>query len=236
MYNTYNKTRYKQRGDNMELTPAALASYIDHTLLKPDASISMIEKLCDEALQYGFYSVCANPYWVPFCVNKLRGTGIKICTVVGFPLGANESRVKAFEARSAIENGADEIDMVINIGALKSGNLKAVEEDLIAVKQACSQTTVTKAIIEACLLTDEEKVLVSKIIKEVGYDFVKTSTGFSKGGATTHDVSLIRRTVGPEMGIKAAGGIRTFEDAKLMIISGATRLGTSASVKIVTNQ
>ncbi|BER93488.1 deoxyribose-phosphate aldolase [Atrimonas thermophila] len=220
----------------MELTPTTLASYIDHTLLKPDASISMIEKLCDEALQYGFYSVCVNPYWVPFCVNKLRGTEVKVCTVVGFPLGANESRVKAFEARSAIENGADEIDMVINIGALKSGDLKAVEEDLKVVKQACSQTTVLKAIIEACLLTDEEKVLVSKIIKEVGYDFVKTSTGFSKGGATTYDVSLIRRTVGPEMGIKAAGGIRTFEDAKLMILSGATRLGTSASVKIVSNQ
>ncbi|WP_369019440.1 deoxyribose-phosphate aldolase [Thermatribacter velox] len=193
----------------------------------------MVEKLCDEAIQYGFYSVCVNPYWVPFCAKKLRGTGVKVCTVVGFPLGANESRVKAFEARSAIENGADEIDMVINIGALKSRNLKAVEEDLMAVKRACRQTTVIKAIIETCLLTDEEKVLVSKMVKDAGYDFVKTSTGFAGGGATAHDVALIRRTVGPKMGIKASGGIRTFEDAKLMILSGATRLGTSASVKIV---
>ncbi len=220
---------------NLEITPASIAPYIDHTLLKPDACLSMIEKLCDEAIQYGFYSVCVNPYWVPFCAKKLRGTGVKVCTVVGFPLGANESRVKAFEARSAIENGADEIDMVINIGALKSRNLKAVEEDLRAVKRACRQTTVTKAIIEACLLSDEEKVLVSKMIKEVGYDFVKTSTGFAGGGATAHDVALIRRTVGPKMGIKASGGIRTFEDAKLMILSGATRLGTSASVKIVSS-
>jgi len=218
---------------NLEITPTAIASYIDHTLLKPDACLSMVEKLCDEAIQYGFYSVCVNPYWVPFCAKKLRGTGVKVCTVVGFPLGANESRVKAFEARSAIENGADEIDMVINIGALKSRNLKAVEEDLMAVKRACRQTTVIKAIIETCLLTDEEKVLVSKMVKDAGYDFVKTSTGFAGGGATAHDVALIRRTVGPKMGIKASGGIRTFEDAKLMILSGATRLGTSASVKIV---
>jgi len=220
----------------MELTPATIASYIDHTLLKPDASLPMIEKLCDEAVQYGFYSVCVNPFWVPLCVHKLRRTSVKVCTVVGFPLGANESRVKAFEAHSAIENGADEIDMVINIGALKSRDFDTVYKDLKTVKEACSHNTVTKAIIEACLLTDEEKITVSKIIKEAGFDFVKTSTGFSKGGATTHDVALIRKAVGPDMGIKAAGGIRTFEDAKLMILSGATRLGTSASVKIVSGQ
>ncbi|MGC8777383.1 MAG: deoxyribose-phosphate aldolase [Candidatus Caldatribacteriaceae bacterium] len=220
-------------GDKLRLTPADLPPYIDHTLLKPDACASMIDKLCEEAIQYHFYSVCVNPYWVSFCARKLRGTGVKVCTVVGFPLGANDSRTKAFETRNAIESGADEIDMVINIGALKSRDLKTVEEDLWAVKRACRPTTVTKAIIETCLLSDEEKVLVSELIKKVGFDFVKTSTGFSTGGATAHDVALIRRTVGPKMGIKASGGIRTFEDARLMILSGATRLGTSSSVKIV---
>ncbi|NSW75312.1 MAG: deoxyribose-phosphate aldolase [Candidatus Atribacteria bacterium] len=219
--------------DKFKLTPADLPPYIDHTLLKPDACVSMVEKLCEEAIQYRFYSVCVNPYWVSFCARKLRGTGVKVCTVVGFPLGANDSRTKAFETRNAIENGADEIDMVINIGALKSRDLKTVEEDLWAVKRACRPTTVTKAIIETCLLSDEEKVLVSELIKKVGFDFVKTSTGFSTGGATAHDVALIRKTVGPKMGIKASGGIRTFEDARLMILSGATRLGTSSSVKIV---
>jgi deoxyribose-phosphate aldolase len=216
-----------------ELTPSSLPPYIDHTLLKPDACVSMVEKLCEEAIQYRFYAVCVNPFWVPFCARKLQGTGIKVCTVVGFPLGANDSRAKAFETRNAIENGADEIDMVINIGALKSRDLQTVEEDLLAVKRACRPATVTKAIIETCLLSDEEKVLVSELIKRVGFDFVKTSTGFSSGGATAHDVALIRRTVGPKMGVKASGGIRTFEDARLMILSGATRLGTSSSVKIV---
>lgn len=219
--------------DKFKLTPADLPPYIDHTLLKPDACVSMVEKLCEEAIQHRFYSVCVNPYWVSFCARKLRGTGVKVCTVVGFPLGVNDSRTKAFETRNAIENGADEIDMVINIGALKSRDLKTVEEDLWAVKRACRPTTVTKAIIETCLLSDEEKVLVSELIKKVGFDFVKTSTGFSTGGATAHDVALIRKTVGPKMGIKASGGIRTFEDARLMILSGATRLGTSSSVKIV---
>lgn len=217
----------------LKLSPADLPPYIDHTLLKPDACISMVEKLCEEAIQYHFYSVCINPCWVSFCARKLRGTGVKVCTVVGFPLGANDSRTKAFEARNAIENGADEIDMVINVGALKSKDFKTVEEDLWAVKRACRTTTVTKAIIETCLLSDEEKVMISELVKKVGYDFVKTSTGFSTGGATTHDVALIRKTVGPKMGIKASGGIRTFEDAKLMILAGATRLGTSSSVKIV---
>ena len=217
----------------LELAPASLPPYIDHTLLKPEATRSMIEKLCEEAIQYWFHAVCVNPCWVSFCARKLRGTKVKVCTVVGFPLGANDSRTKAFETRNAIENGADEIDMVINIGALKSRDLKTVEEDLWAVKLACGPSTVTKAIIETCLLSDEEKVLVSELIKKVGFDFVKTSTGFSSGGATAHDVALIRRIVGPKMGIKASGGIRTFEDARLMILSGATRLGTSSSVKIV---
>ncbi|MGQ9623614.1 MAG: deoxyribose-phosphate aldolase [Candidatus Caldatribacteriaceae bacterium] len=215
------------------LAPQDLARYIDHTLLKPDATRHMIEKLCDEAIQYHFFAVCVNPFWVPLCARRLRGTGVKVATVVGFPLGATDSRTKAFETRNAIENGADEIDMVINVGALKSKDLKAVEEDLWAVKRACRSTTVTKAIIETCLLTDEEKVVASELVKKVGFDFVKTSTGFSTGGATARDVALIRRVVGPKMGIKASGGIRTFEDARLMIFSGATRLGTSSSVKIV---
>ncbi len=215
------------------ITPKDLPPYIDHTLLRPDVCRSMIEKLCEEAIQYHFCAVCVNPYWVPLCARKLRGTGVKVCTVVGFPLGACESRTKAFEARNAIENGADEVDMVINIGALKSRDLKTVEEDLLAVKRACRSTTVTKAIIETCLLSDEEKIIAAELVKKTGYDFVKTSTGFSTGGATAHDVALLRRTVGPKMGVKASGGIRTFEDARLMILSGATRLGTSASVKIV---
>ncbi len=214
-------------------TPADLAPYIDHTLLKPDATEAQVKKLCEEAVQYGFCTVCVNPSWMAYCARKLRGTGVKVCAVVGFPLGATDSRTKAYETRNAIENGADEIDTVINVGALRNGDLKTVEADLRSVLTACRNTTTTKAIIETCLLSDEEKVIASQLVKKVGYDFVKTSTGFSTAGATAHDVALIRRTVGPKMGIKAAGGIRSFEDALLMIRSGATRLGCSASVKIV---
>jgi len=214
-------------------TPADLAPYIDHTLLKPDATEAQVKKLCEEAVQYGFCTVCVNPSWVAYCARKLRGTGVKVCAVVGFPLGATDSRTKAYETRNAIENGADEIDTVINVGALRNGDLKTVEADLRAVLTACRNTTTTKAIIETCLLSDEEKVIASQLVKKVGYDFVKTSTGFSTAGATAHDVALIRRTVGPKMGIKAAGGIRTYQDALLMIRSGATRLGCSSSVKIV---
>jgi len=214
-------------------TPADVAHYIDHTLLKPDATEDQIKKICEEAVQYGFCSVCINPFWVSYCAKKLKGTGIKVCAVVGFPLGATDSRTKAYETRNAIENGANEIDMVINIGALKSGDFRTVESDLRAVITASRRTTTTKAIIETCLLTDNEKVIISQLVKKVGYDFVKTSTGFSTAGATVHDVALIRRTVGPKMGIKAAGGIHSFEEALLMIKSGATRLGCSASVKIV---
>ncbi len=216
--------------------PSDLLKYIDHTQLKPEATREQIERLCKEAKEYGFYGICVNTTWVAYCAKLLRGSGVKIACVVGFPLGAMDSRAKAFEARRAIEDGADEIDMVINVGALKSGDLKLVEEDIRSVLRACRSTTVTKVIIETCLLTDDEKVIASQISKKAGADFVKTSTGFSTAGATAHDVALIRRTVGPEMGIKAAGGIRTFEDAKLMIQSGATRLGTSASVKIVTGE
>ena len=214
-------------------TPMDLAIYIDHTQLKPDAKQSQIDQLCQEAIQYHFCSVCIQPFWVGYCAKKLRGTGVKVCTVVGFPLGANDPRSKAYETRKAIEDGAQEVDMVINVGALKSGNVKMVEEDLRAIKRACRSTTITKAIIEAFLLTDDEKIIVCQLAKKVGYDFVKTSTGFAGGGATLHDVVLMRRTVGPKMGIKAAGGIHNFEEAKALIAAGATRIGTSAGIKIV---
>lgn len=213
--------------------PADVAKYIDHTLLKPEATQDQFEQLCDEAAKYGFYSVCVNSYWVPFCARRLRGKDVKVCSVIGFPLGAMDSRSKGFEARNAIENGASEIDMVINIGALKSGDLDSVEKDIRAVARSCRGTTVLKVIIETCLLTDDEKVLACEVSKKAGAHYVKTSTGFSKGGATAHDIALMRRVVGPTMGIKASGGVRTYEDAKLMIQSGATRIGASASVKIV---
>jgi deoxyribose-phosphate aldolase len=213
--------------------PADVARYIDHTLLKPDATREQYEQLCDEAARYGFYSVCVNSFWVPLCAKRLRGKDVKVCSVVGFPLGAMDSRSKGFETRNAIENGASEIDMVINVGALKSGDVDEVEKDIRAVARACRSTTVLKVIMETCLLTDDEKVLACEISKKAGADYVKTSTGFSTGGATAHDISLMRRVVGPSMGIKASGGVRSFEDAKLMIESGATRIGASASVKIV---
>jgi deoxyribose-phosphate aldolase len=217
-------------------SPADIAPYIDHTLLKPNATKDQIKKICEEAIRYGFFSVCINPFWVAYCAKKLKESGVKVCTVIGFPLGATDSRTKAYETRNAIENGAEEIDMVINIGALKSGDLKTVESDLRAVIMVCRNTITAKAIIETCLLTDEEKIIVSQLVKKVGYNFVKTSTGFSTAGATAHDVALIRKAVGPKMGIKAAGGIHSFEEALLMIKSGATRLGCSASVKIVSEQ
>lgn len=215
--------------------PADVAPYIDHTLLKPEATQDQFAQLCDEAMEYNFYSVCVNPYWVEYCARRLRGKDVKVCSVIGFPLGATSSRTKGFETRNAIESGASEIDMVINIGALKSGNLRAVEDDIRSVIRACRTTTITKVIIEICLLTDDEKVLACEISKNAGANFVKTSTGFAKGGATAKDIALMRRVVGPKMGVKASGGVRTFDDAKLMIQSGATRIGASASVKIVTS-
>jgi len=214
--------------------PADVAPYIDHTLLKPEAENIQFEQLCEEAVKYKFYTVCVNPYWVEFCARRLRGKDVKVCSVVGFPFGAAGSRTKGFETRNAVENGASEIDMVINIGALKSGDLNVAEEDIRYVIRACRSTTVTKVIIETCLLTDDEKVLACEIVKKAGADFVKTSTGFSKGGATEKDIALMRRVVGPKMGVKASGGVRSFDDAKLMIQSGATRIGASASVRIVT--
>ncbi len=221
-------------GDHLQ--PADLARYIDHTLLKPEATEEQIDKLCEEAGKHHFYSVCVNSNWAERCARKLGGTGVKVCAVVGFPLGAMESRAKAFEARTAVSNGAAEIDMVMNVGAMKARDLKTVREDMLAVRRACRAGIVLKVIIEACLLSDEEKVLACQIAKDVGADFVKTSTGFNKGGATVADVALMRRTVGAKMGVKAAGGVKSFEDAMEMIRAGATRIGTSSGVLLVSGQ
>ena len=218
---------------NNRISAAVLAGYIDHTLLKPEAVISQFEQLCDEAVKYKFKSVCVNSSWIPFVAKKLRGTGIKICSVIGFPLGEMDTRSKAFEARNAIGNGADELDMVINVGALKSGNLKLVEEDIRAIKRACRSTTVLKVILETGLLTDDEKIIACEISRKAGADFVKTSTGFSGSGATVHDVALMRRIVGPDMGVKASGGIRNFNQAVALINAGANRLGCGSSVDVI---
>lgn len=221
-------------GGEKAILPSDLAKYIDHTLLKPESSAEQVDQLCDEAAEYHFHSVCVNSSMVERCARRLGGTGVKVCAVVGFPLGAMDSRTKSFEARNAVANGAEEIDMVLNVGALKAGNLKTVREDMLAVRRACRKGIILKVILETCLLTDEEKVLGCQIAKDIGADFVKTSTGFSKGGATVADVALMRRVVGPAMGVKAAGGIRSFEDAVQMIRAGATRLGTSSGVMLVT--
>ena len=210
-----------------------LARYIDHTLLKPDAKEGDIIKLCKEALEYKFASVCVNASHVKLAYSFLQGTEVRVCTVVGFPLGATTKETKAFEASQAIENGAAEIDMVINIGALKSGKHDAVKEDIREVAGVCKDKALLKVIIETCLLTDEEKVTACLLSMEAGADFVKTSTGFSVGGATAEDIKLMRRTIGPDMGVKASGGIRNLESALKMIEAGASRIGASASVSIV---
>lgn len=211
-----------------------LAALIDHTLLKPDATEAEILRLCQEARDYRFCSVCVNTSWVARCRALLRGSGVKVCCVVGFPLGAMESRSKAYETREAIANGADEIDMVVNIGALKSRDLALVEKDIRAVVQA-ARGKVTKVILETGLLTDEEKVLACRLARTCGATFVKTSTGFAKGSAATvEDIALMRRTVGPRMGVKASGGVRSLADARKMVEAGATRIGTSSGVAIVT--
>jgi deoxyribose-phosphate aldolase len=221
--------------NNMKrLTPLELAGYIDHTLLKPEAIKSQFIQLCDEAKTYKFKSVCVNSSWVSFVAKRLRGSGILICSVIGFPLGEMETRSKAFEARTAISNGANEIDMVINVGALKSRDLKLVEEDIRAIKRACRSNTILKVIIETGLLTDEEKILACEIAKKADADFVKTSTGFSGKGATVPDVALMRRVVGPKMGVKASGGIKTYEQALALIHAGANRLGCGSSVAVIT--
>ena len=216
------------------INPADLAKYIDHTLLKPEATEEQIDALIKEAVEFNFYSVCVNSSWVAYCAKKLRGTGVKVAAVVGFPLGAMNSRSKSFETRGAVEDGASEIDMVINVGALKSGNFKTVEDDIRWVLRACRGTTVLKCIIETALLTESEKVMACQIAKKAGAGFVKTSTGFSKHGAKVEDIALMRKTVGSEMGVKASGGVRSYEDAVAMINAGATRLGTSSGAAIVT--
>ena len=211
----------------------AWASFIDHTLLKPEASAADIERLCEEAARYRFASVCVNPTWVRASACHLRGSGVPVCTVIGFPLGATLADVKAYETRRAIFDGAQEVDMVINVGALKSGDDCAVEYDIRQVVEAAHEYNVlVKVIIEAALLTDDEKIRACIAAKNAGADFVKTSTGFAKGGATVADVALMRRTVGQEMGVKAAGGVKGIADARAMLEAGATRIGASVGVKI----
>jgi deoxyribose-phosphate aldolase len=214
--------------------PTGVAGMIDHTLLKHDATRADIDKLCREAAEFRFATVCVNPVWVAESARLLRGSGVGVCSVVGFPLGATTADVKHYETRRAIFDGAVEIDMVINVGALKSGDLRTVERDIEAVVEPCRQCGATsKVIIEAALLTDEEKITACTLSKAAGADFVKTSTGFGPGGATAADVALMRRVVGAEMGVKAAGGVRDLDGLKAMVAAGATRVGASAGVKIV---
>lgn len=209
-----------------------LNKYIDHTVLKADTTKETVQKIIDEAIKYDFMSVCLNPTWVAYAAEKLADTDVKVCTVIGFPLGANTSEVKAFEASEAIKNGADEVDMVINIGAAKAGDWDLVTSDIAAVV-AVSKAVTTKVIIETALLTDDEKVNACQAAVKAGADFVKTSTGFSTAGATATDIALMRQTVGPDMGVKASGGVRSIADAEVMIAAGATRLGTSNGVDIM---
>lgn len=208
---------------------------IDHTLLKANASKNDITKLCDEAMQYDFASVCVNPVWVSYCAEYLKESDVRVCTVIGFPLGANTSKVKAYEAKMAIEEGADEVDMVINIGALKAGDIDTVYQDIQAVVDA-SQGHCVKVIIETCLLTDEEKVLACQQAMKAKATFVKTSTGFSTGGATVHDVALMKQTVGDHCEVKASGGVKTFEDMEAMVNAGASRIGTSSGISLMNHE
>ncbi len=213
---------------------SSVASLIDHTLLKAEATREDILRLCREAREYGFASVCLNPYWVPLAARELEASKVKVCTVVGFPLGANATSIKRAETETALRGGAREIDMVIQIGELRSGELSAVEADIRAVVEAAhAGGAIVKVILETALLTDEQKVAGCRCAEAAGADFVKTSTGFGPGGATTHDVALLRSTVGDRMGVKAAGGIRTLEDLRKMVAAGANRIGASASVAIL---
>lgn len=209
------------------------AKMIDHTLLKTDAQKKDLDKLLLEAKKYNFMSVCVSPIWVKYAAEQLKDTNVKVCTVIGFPQGATPTEVKVFETKNAIENGATEVDMVIPVGVLKDKDYIAVENDIRAVVEAAKSKALTKVIIETCLLTDEEKIMACKLSKSAGADFVKTSTGFSTGGATVKDIRLMRETVGEQMGVKASGGVRSREDADAMIKAGATRIGTSNGVKIV---
>ena len=211
----------------------AFEAMIDHTLLKPDATKNQVKRLCEEAIEYGFHSVCVNSSFVYYCTQLLRGTDVKVCTVVGFPLGAMSTAGKVAETTAAIEDGADEIDMVIHVGMIKSGDWDYVRQDIASVVEASGNNALVKVILETCLLTEEEKVHACRVCKEAGADYVKTSTGFSTGGATVEDVHLMRQTVQDTMGVKASGGIRTAEDARRMEEAGADRLGTSAGISIV---
>lgn len=207
--------------------------YFDHTILKAEATEAQVAKICEEALAHNFASVCVNQYYTKFVAEKLKGSEVKVCTVVGFPLGMSDTRVKAFETKAAIEDGATEVDMVINVGALKDKKYDYVLNDIKTLKDVCGADVVLKVIIETCLLTDEEKKKACELAKEAGADFVKTSTGFSTGGAKAKDVALMRETVGADMGVKASGGIHTAEEAQAMIDAGASRLGTSATLAII---
>lgn len=209
------------------------AAYIDHTLLKAETTREEIIALCEEAKAYSFASVCVNPAWVKTASELLQGSSVKVCTVIGFPLGSSTTAVKEFETKNAIENGAGEIDMVINIGALRGGNDELVKEDIVAVVNAAKESAIVKVIIETSLLSDLEKRKACELARAAGADFVKTSTGFSTGGATVEDVKLMRAVVGPEMGVKASGGVRSFDDMEKMIEAGATRIGASSGVQIM---
>jgi deoxyribose-phosphate aldolase len=214
-----------------------IASYIDHTLLRPEASREDILRVCEEAVKYGFASVCVNPVWTALVHNTLKGSGVKTCTVVGFPFGATPTDVKVYEARGANLDGADEIDMVINIAAARANDRSSLYTDIAAVADAVhAGDAILKVILETHLLTDEQKVMVCEVAAEAGADFVKTSTGFAGGGATVEDIALMRRTVGPAVGVKASGGVRSIEDARAMIDAGATRIGASSSVAIVNEE
>ncbi len=218
------------------MSTQSLAGIIDHTLLKAETNKAEIIQLCKEALEYKFASVCINPTWIRTCAEQLKGSEVKVCTVIGFPLGATLPEVKAFETKKAIEDGATEVDMVINIGALKEGDNALVERDIAAVVEAAKGKALVKVIIETCYLTEEEMVRACVISKNAGADYVKTSTGFGSGGATINDVELMRKTVGPEMGVKASGGVRDHQAAVEMVTAGATRIGTSNGIKIVTKE
>ena len=212
-----------------------VAKYIDHTVLAANATRDKIEKICKEAVQYSFASVCVNSCWVPLCAKLLDKSDVKVCTVVGFPLGAMSTESKAFEAKAAVKAGAQEVDMVINIGHLKNHDDDLVQDDIAKVKEACGKALL-KVIIETCLLTDEEKTRACRLAKASGADYVKTSTGFSTNGATVEDIKLMRKAVGPDLGVKASGGVRTYADALAMIEAGATRVGASSSIAIVEGQ
>lgn len=217
----------------MSIQPHQLAAMIDHTLLKPDATAEQIVQLCREAMKYGFWSVCVNPYWVPLAKRTLNRSEVKICTVIGFPLGATATRSKSAEAAEAIEAGASEVDMVLNIGALKSGDLPAVAGDIAAVVQTAGSSALVKVILETGFLTSSEKEIACRLSLEAGADFVKTSTGFGPGGATVADIQLMRNVVGPAKGVKASGGVRDVATALAMIAAGASRIGTSSGIAII---